>query len=238
MPAARALTRSRAMISVMLTAITELAPRRSDMICSLGTVRHPDLAGTSFIIFPNNNSHRKKVVLRRVGIRVADGRDPLAKKTQNDRCGGLPTQRPREPGGDRHSHEVQIEIAARGRRDGGSERERNMAGALLRHQMHRRLAQRFLEIGPGSAISSRLLLHYDRTVVRSAMTLSIEHPHSTSFANRMRGPRPPFSSMSIEVAPGVQQPAFPIRLPSHTPDCRFNVCWNAIDGPQTYTPQA
>jgi hypothetical protein len=55
------------------------------------------------------------------------------------------------------------------------------------------------------------------------MTLSIETlGDSTSFANRMHGPRPPFSSMSIEVAPGVQSPVFPIRLPSHTPNCRLN----------------
>src|SRR6478609_4331827 len=68
--------------------------------------------------------------------------------------------------------------------------------------MHRRLAQRFLEIGPGSATSSRLLLHYDRTVV-SSMTLSVETQETqlvtSRFANRLHGPRPPFLPMSIEV---------------------------------------
>ena len=56
------------------------------------------------------------------------------------------------------------------------------------------------------------------------MTLSIEtlgdSTSKISIRQLQHGPRPPFSSMSIEVAPGVQSPAFPIRLPSHTPNCR------------------
>ena len=46
------------------------------------------------------------------------------------------------------------------------------------------------------------------------MTLSDETQETqlvtSQFANRLHGPRPPFLSMRIEVALGVQSPAFPL----------------------------
>jgi len=76
-------------------------------------VGNQDLAGTSFGVIPANSPHSEKVVSGQSGLRMADGRDPLVEESQHDRRGGLPTERRGEPGGDRHAHQVQIEIAAR-----------------------------------------------------------------------------------------------------------------------------
>ena len=72
-----------------------------------------------------------------------------SKNPEHDRGGGLPTERRREPSGDRQCHEIQIEIAARHRRDGGSERERYMAGALLRIECTRGQSEDFQQLVPG-----------------------------------------------------------------------------------------
>ena len=58
-----------------LTAITELASCKSDVICSTVPFVTKNLAGTSFAVIRANNTHCKKIVLRRISVRVADGRD-------------------------------------------------------------------------------------------------------------------------------------------------------------------
>ena len=83
-----------------------------------GAVRHQDQLGTSFAVIPTNSTHGKKVIARRISIRVTDGQTHWL-NNPNTIVVAACRQRRREPEGDRHSHEVQIEIAARRPPDGG-----------------------------------------------------------------------------------------------------------------------
>jgi hypothetical protein len=131
-PAARALSRKRARIWVTLTASTARAPPRSDRICSFVPWVHKQLAESFFLVTPTKPANGEEPIAGRIGIGLADGAEPLIEETQHDCRGDLPTERRCKRFADRQRGEVEIAIATRRGRAGGSECERHMTRALLR----------------------------------------------------------------------------------------------------------